>query len=130
MKLISKLHRLLGPLAALLCLLALPARATELMMVETPGCGWCRQWHAEIGPGYPKTAEGRFAPLRRHQLGEPFAGVVLRSAVVSTPTFIVVDGGKEIGRIIGYPGAEFFYGLLDEILARLPDWKVKNKSAT
>jgi hypothetical protein len=25
-----------------------------------------------------------------------------------------------VGRLVGYPGSEFFYGLLGEVLARLP----------
>ncbi|MBL3206218.1 thioredoxin family protein, partial [Klebsiella pneumoniae] len=37
-----------------------------------------------------------------------------------TPTFILVDGGREIGRIEGYPGADFFWGLLERLAQRLP----------
>ena len=33
--------------------------AADLVMVEEPGCPWCARWTAEIGPIYPKTAEGR-----------------------------------------------------------------------
>jgi hypothetical protein len=97
-------------------------RAAELLMFEEPGCVWCRRWHAEIGPGYPRTVEGQLAPLRRLHIREQ-AGLaaILARPVVGTPTFVLIDDGREIGRVVGYPGSEFFYGLLGELLARLPE---------
>jgi protein-disulfide isomerase len=97
-------------------------RATELVMFEDPGCVWCRRWHAEIGPSYPNTAEGRRAPLRRvHIRDQELAGVTLSARVTGTPTFVVADDdGVEVGRIAGYPGPDFFYPMLAEILDRLP----------
>jgi hypothetical protein len=97
------------------------ARAAELVMFEEPGCAWCRRWHAEIGPAYPLTAEGRLAPLRRiHIRDQAIAGVSLERPVTVTPTFVLAEGGREIGRIVGYPGNEFFYGQLAELLKRVP----------
>jgi len=97
------------------------ARAAELLMFEDPGCVWCRRWHAEIGPSYPNTEEGQRAPLRRiHIRDQEVAGVTLTARVTGTPTFVVAEDGVEVGRIAGYPGPEFFYPMLDEILARLP----------
>jgi hypothetical protein len=122
--------------ASLIVLLTLsrsdqPALSAELIMLEEPGCGWCRLWLNEIGPGYPKTDEGRYAPLRRLRRADlPVAGVTLRSPVVSTPTFVLVENKREVGRITGYPGADFFYGLLGELLVRSPDWKRAGKSGT
>ena len=103
-----------------LTLATLPARAAELLMFEEPGCIWCQRWHAEIGPGYPASEEGKAAPLRRHDIrdGTP-AGIRLERPVTMTPTFVLVDGGVERGRILGYPGAHFFYPMLAEQLQRL-----------
>jgi hypothetical protein len=96
-------------------------RAAELIMFDDPGCSWCRRWHAEIGPGYPHSPEGKLAPLRRvHIRDQATAGVRLASPVRATPTFVVVENGQEIGRIVGYAGADFFYPQLDELLQRLP----------
>jgi hypothetical protein len=96
-------------------------RAAELVMFEDPGCPWCRRWHAEIGPGYPRTEEGRLAPLRRVDIKDQArAGVALKQPVTATPTFVLVEDGSEVGRLVGYPGHDFFYGLLGEVLARLP----------
>ena len=97
-----------------------PARAAELIMFESPGCPWCKIWHTEIGPGYPRSSEGHRAPLRVHALSRASqAGVVLASPVTASPTFVLADGGKEVGRIVGYPGADFFWPLLDELITKL-----------
>ena len=100
---------------------AAPAGAAELVMLEQPACPWCARFDAEIAPAYPKTEEGRIAPLRRVSIVEPWppdlAGIVRERF---TPVFILVEGGSEIGRIRGYPGDDFFWPLLDEMIARLP----------
>ncbi len=99
---------------------ALPAAAAELIMFEEPGCVWCHRWHAEIGTGYPNSEEGMVAPLRRVDLrdGVP-SDVKVERVVTMTPTFVLVDGGQERGRIVGYPGAHFFYPMLAELLKKL-----------
>lgn len=94
--------------------------ATELLMFERSGCSWCAAWHEEIGPIYPKTKEGQTAPLHAVDILNPPGSVALAHPVAYSPTFVVVQGGKEIGRITGYPGQSFFWGLLADILKRLP----------
>lgn len=95
------------------------ARAAELIMFETEGCEWCEKWRAEIGPVYPLTPEGKFAPLRRVEIARDLpADLAGFEGIYFTPTFVVLDGGKEVGRIIGYPGEAFFWGLLGEILKK------------
>jgi len=97
------------------------AEAAELVMVEQPGCPWCARWHAEIGPVYPNTAEGRRAPLRRMLMSDvPASDIRLAQPVTVSPTFVLIENGQEIGRITGYPGPDFFWGLLSELLLRLP----------
>ena len=98
------------------------APGSELLMFEKPDCVWCRRWDAEIAPAYPRTTEGSRAPLRRIQIrDQAIAGVSLEQPVTITPTFVLVHGGREIGRILGHPGNEFFYGLLGEFLKHLPE---------
>jgi len=110
-------------LTLLFALAALPAAAAELVMFDDPGCVYCRRWLAEVGPGYPKTEEGQRAPLRRVFVrNQGQAGVQLKSPVNATPTFVLADDeGREVGRITGYPGADYFYPMLGEILRKLPD---------
>ena len=98
------------------------AVAAELLMFEEKWCHWCDRWNEEIGVIYHKTTEGRIAPLRRVNIHGKFPDeIVLVSRPQYTPTFVLVDKGREIGRIEGYPGEDFFWGLLARLLERLPD---------
>ena len=107
-------------LAAVLIGLPVAAAAdTALLMAEEPGCIWCARWNAEVGDAYEKTAEGRAAPLQRYDIDAgPPDDVDLARRVVFTPTFILVRDGQEIDRIEGYPGEDFFWGLLNIMLEK------------
>ncbi len=95
--------------------------AAELVMLEEDGCPWCELWRKEIGGIYSKTEEGKAAPLRVVDIHGPLPED-LKFLVKGgfTPTFILVDQGKEIGRIRGYPGESFFWGLLAQMIEKLP----------
>ncbi|WP_292309525.1 thioredoxin family protein [Marivita sp.] len=88
-----------------------------LVMVEQPGCVYCERWDHEIGPAYPKTDEGKFAPLLRADLREaPPEGITYARRVLFTPTFVLIENGQEQARIEGYPGEDFFWPLLTKLL--------------
>ena len=100
------------------------AEAADLVMYERDGCSWCVRWHKEIGAGYAHSEEGKRAGLHIVNVDRgPKPDLALKSPITHTPTFVLVDNGREIGRIIGYPGAEFFYGLLTELLKKLDQAK-------
>ncbi len=89
----------------------------ELIMVEEPGCGYCLAWHRQVGPGYGKSSEGSRAPLRTVDIRSPAAKALGR--IVYTPTFVLVArGGGEVGRIVGYPGEELFWGQITRLVAK------------
>lgn len=89
-------------------------------MFDDPGCPYCRKWHSEVGSAYRNSDEGRQAPLRVVQVraGRP-SGVTLASPVRYTPTFVLVQDGREIGRVNGYGGADFFWGQLEPLMKKL-----------
>jgi hypothetical protein len=109
-------------LLALACLIVAftAAEAAELVMFRRDGCSWCARWDREIGTIYAKTDLGRRAPLRMVDLDRDKPGVRVRSRVVYTPTFVLAEKGQELGRIEGYPGDEFFWGLLERLLELAP----------
>ncbi len=121
---------ILFALSLSLSAIAAHAEDMRLLMFEEPGCYWCGKWNAQIGDIYPKTAEGRTAPLERIQLrnGIP-SDAKLKSRPQYTPTFVVVRAGIEIGRIEGYPGEDFFWGLLNQILETTPEY-IQEKNAS
>jgi thioredoxin-related protein len=89
-----------------------------LLMAEERGCYWCAQWNEDISHIYPKSAEGRTAPLQRYDLHSETPDVTFVRRVSFTPTFILVNDGAEVGRIEGYPGEDFFWGLLGMMFER------------
>jgi hypothetical protein len=94
--------------------------AAELVMFESRLCDWCEAWDRDVDVVYNKTEEGRLAPLRRVELHAPRPedlGAV--DAVIYTPTFVLMDRGRELGRITGYPGEDHFWGLLAVLLQQL-----------
>jgi hypothetical protein len=94
--------------------------AAELVMFESDICEWCEKWHEEVGVIYAKTDEARLAPLRRVDIYDPVPEDLKHlKAAHYTPTFVLMQDGKEVGRILGYPGEDFFWGLLAEELNKL-----------
>ena len=41
--------------------------------------------------------------------------------IVFTPTFVLWHEGREIGRIVGYLGEDFFWGQLGELIEQLDE---------
>jgi len=98
-----------------------PAYSAELLVIEQPHCPYCERFNAEIATAYPRTAEGKRAPLVRLQLNDrwpdPYSQI---KPATYTPTFILVENGVEVDRMLGYPGDEYFWFLLNELLDKLP----------
>jgi thioredoxin-related protein len=98
-------------------LLSSHADAFELIMFRRVGCPWCAAWDREIGPIYAKTELGRRIALRLIDLDQRDAmKFKLESPVRFTPTFVLLDEDREIGRIEGYPGEDFFWVRLERLV--------------
>ncbi|MGI9514459.1 MAG: transcriptional regulator [Anderseniella sp.] len=130
-------NRFLGVAAALAGGLAVvastngSAQAAELIMLEQDGCHWCEVWNEEIGIAYPKTDEGRLAPLRRVDIHAPLPEDLkgLKKANY-TPTFVVWHNGREIDRLRGYPGDHFFWPMLQQMLDKIDKPDTENSSVS
>lgn len=91
-------------------LLPATAPAAELVMFFKAGCSWCEAFEHEIGPIYPKTEEALRAPLRRVDIDAALpADLAFIQVERLTPLFVLVDKGREVGRIRGYGGEESFW---------------------
>jgi len=96
---------------------AVAADDVHLVMVEQPGCAYCMAWDDQIGPAYPNTSEGQFAPLTRADLREgPPDGMSYARRVNFTPTFILIENGTEVARMEGYVGEDFFWPVFAQLL--------------
>lgn len=110
---------ILWGLLAVGALIPAPTSAAELVMFERPGCSWCARWNREVAPIYSRSEEGKAAPLRRIDLstGVP-PDLEFIAPVRFTPTFVLVDNGREVGRLTGYMGEDAFWGLLAGLLRK------------
>ncbi len=92
-----------------------------LVMIGDPGCPYCARWEREIGPGYTASEDGKLAPVVRRDRGSPDVAFLPR--VVYSPTFVMLVRGREIGRIVGYSGADLFWmqiaGLMHDVRVAL-----------
>lgn len=99
-----------------------PVRAAgnlELIMFEQLGCPWCAKWEAEVGGVYAKTYEGKRAPVRRVRMFDARPpGLEFIENILYSPTFVLIEGRREIGRITGYPGEAHFYVQLSQLLEK------------
>lgn len=108
--------------AALVLMVSMARAEMALIMVEEPGCMWCAKWNDEVAPIYGKTPEGKAAPLQRIDIRErPPEDMKFARGLHFTPTFVLMVDGQESGRIEGYPGEDFFWGLLGQLLERAAD---------
>ena len=111
------LRRLLLSTFLMLASAVTAAADLTLVMVEEDGCVWCARWNDEIAHIYPKTPEGQSAPLRRIDIHTALPDDLTFARRLSfTPTFVLMQDNLEISRIEGYPGEDFFWGLLEKML--------------
>lgn len=98
------------------------AEGPALVMLERHDCPWCRRWLREVGETSWNLSDlGRRAPLRRVDVARGMPEDLRRIANWRfTPTFVLVAGGSEIGRITGYQADLFFWQQAEALLARLP----------
>lgn len=103
---------------------AAPARASEtarLVFLERYDCPYCRRWLRDVGERAWNLSDlGRRAPLLRVDVanGLPESLRFLRNWRF-TPTFVLLAGTEEIGRIIGYNGDLFFWQQTEQLIGRL-----------
>lgn len=117
----SLMRRTVTAFLIMLGMLLGSANAAELVMVEQDGCGWCERWNAEIAPAYPNTEESKRAPLRRVNIKNLPDDIDFQSPPIFTPTFVLVEEGRELGRLEGYMGPDFFWFRLATLLDAHPD---------
>jgi hypothetical protein len=75
----------------------------QLHVYERAGCPWCLRWDKEVAEIYPRTETGRRVPFRRVKLdGDQTLIPKLADPVRFTPTFVLMNGDREVSRITGY----------------------------
>lgn len=96
------------------------AQDLRLLMVEQVGCYVCQAFNRDVAPAYRASSEGTRAPLVHTDLRGPLPeDVELVSRPYVTPTFVLVGpDGQELSRLIGFPGEDFFWPYINEMIAQ------------
>ncbi|MDX2307072.1 MAG: hypothetical protein NW216_02415 [Hyphomicrobium sp.] len=96
---------------------ALPGRAREIVVVEVDNCLYCGLFRRDVAPTYRNSQRARSVPMRFVDINAPaFEKLKLDGPVESVPTVIVIEDGREVGRIAGYIGPENFFHSLSRLL--------------
>ena len=109
---------------------ASPARAAELVYFNSPACAVCERWDQEVGVIYNKTDESRRLPLRSLNIQDNKPTDLTHiKGVTFTPTFVMVDEGREVGRIVGYINDYFFWEQVAGLIKKADALKDSNATA-
>ena len=111
-------------------LFAFPVYALELLMAHNPSCHICQKFIEEVAIDYEYTYNGFTSHNRIAKKTLPLMIVNVYEQpewfleayregrirpIRGTPTFIIWNGRKELGRIVGYHSKERFYSRLKEM---------------
>lgn len=91
--------------------------ALRLIYVFSEKCVFCKAWEREVGSIYGDTEYGEKAPLFEINISlfsTHFADV--KPKISGTPTFILMNGNHEVGRIVGYKNHNMFFWALSEYI--------------
>ncbi len=89
----------------------------QLVMFTSEDCPVCQAWEKEIGSIYKKSQYQVELPLKRVDFfGLASDWISVKEPISGTPTFVVIKKGEEVGRILGYSGAEMFWWELSSFL--------------
>lgn len=105
----------LGIALTLSTLPCIATAGTRLVMVTSDYCPFCQAWERDVGVVYDKSPYAPSLPLTRVEMGSAMPeGVSLQAPVFGTPTFLIIQDGREIDRQRGYDDAEMFWWWLSE----------------
>jgi len=92
--------------------------ALELLVYEQRDCVYCQLFRRDVLPRYQQALAAelpiRFVDIA--EVGNDARG--LRRKVDTLPTIVLMLGGREIDRIVGYWGPDNFFKLLAHMRAR------------
>lgn len=79
-------------------------------------CGPCQMMKPTF-ESVSKQYEGKLKFLKLDTQAE--SGLAARFGIQGIPAFVVINNGKEVGRIIGYMDEDSFKSKIDEVLERI-----------
>lgn len=89
------------------------APRSEVVVFEIGGCRYCTAFRDNLGARYLASTTNAVAPLRYVDVGKLDASAFqLRSEITTVPTIVLLQDGKEVDRVEGYPVSEALFGMV------------------
>jgi thioredoxin-related protein len=99
----------------------LPVSTMELVVMEAPGCTYCDIFRRDVLPSYQASERAKDMPIRFLDINDASPEELgLDSPVDIVPTFVVLKDHKEVGRIPGYMGPEYFFHSINHLISSAP----------
>ena len=90
----------------------------ELIVFEADNCIYCDVFRRDVLPDYLKSQRAAEVPIRFVNVSHIGAlEQSLGSPLTIVPTVVLMNEGRETGRITGYTGPENFFRLIGHMLA-------------
>ena len=89
------------------------APRTEVIVFEIGGCTYCTAFRDNLGARYLASTTNRAAPMRFVDVGrlDP-QSFQLRADINTVPTIVVLQDGREVDRVEGYPLPQILFGMV------------------
>ncbi len=113
----------------------------RLVMFETRSCYYCKIFNETVMPQYEQHRLSFQAPIHRVDLDtQGLGGYRLKSAVIATPTIVMLNRGREVSRVTGFLPAKKFYKAVRYMIRKAKkaerryqrnlEWETSYKAAT
>jgi thioredoxin-related protein len=97
-----------------------PRGSMALIVIEKPGCFYCRLFRRDVGPAYEATPRARDVPMRYLDLEAAKARQLAFDRPIDVlPTVVLFHNGREVQRIAGYMAPENFVRVINYLLSRM-----------
>lgn len=91
----------------------------ELLVFEHPDCQYCQVFRRDVLPRYRESTSASQTPIRYIDLARTdTTGLNLRASIHVVPTFVLMQNGREVDRIVGYWAPDNFFKMLSTLLAQ------------
>jgi thioredoxin-related protein len=99
--------------------LARPRAHMALIVIEEPGCFYCRLFRRDVRPAYEASQRARDVPMRFLDLKAAKARrLAFERPIDILPTVVLFRDGREVSRIPGYMAPKNFVRVIDYLLSR------------
>ena len=86
---------------------------SEVVVFEIGGCGHCTAFRDNLGARYLASTTNAAAPLRYVDVGKIDPDTFhLRGEITTVPTIVLLQDGREVDRVEGYPVSQALFGMV------------------